>query len=188
MRNYTHRRPLCGHCAPPLHERANPSAPFGLDFLDFHSKLSGHIFSRRAKQHELCSCPFLATAHQRGTLYICPHALHERANPSAPSGLDFLDFHSKLSGHMFSHRAKQHALCSCPVPATAHQRGTLYICPHALHERANQSAPSGLDFLDFHSKLIAEMDLLTFYRRLILLFREYYKGILFLAGNFLQII
>ncbi|EEX76572.1 hypothetical protein SELSPUOL_02098 [Selenomonas sputigena ATCC 35185] len=58
----------------------------------------------------------------------------------------------------------------------------------SLHERANPSAPFGLDFLDFHGKLIAEMDLLKFYRRLILLFREYYKGILFLAGNFLQII
>ncbi|EEX78197.1 hypothetical protein SELSPUOL_00381 [Selenomonas sputigena ATCC 35185] len=25
--NYTHKRPLRGHCAPPLHERANQSAP-----------------------------------------------------------------------------------------------------------------------------------------------------------------
>ena len=135
------------------------------------------------------SCAFRAKLHaQRPLRGRCAPPLHERANPSAPPGLDFLDFHSKLSGHMFSRRAKQHESCSCPFPATAHQRGTLYICPHALHERANQSAPAGLDFLDFHGKLIAEMDLLKFYRRLILLFREYYKRILFLAGNFLQII
>ena len=135
------------------------------------------------------SCAFHAKLHaQTSASWTSCAPLHERANPSAPPGLDFLDFHSKLSGHMFSRRAKQHESCSCPFPATAHQRGTLDICPHALHERANQSAPFGLDFLDFHGKLIAEMDLLKFYRRLILLFREYYKRILFLAGNFLQII
>ena len=27
------------HCEPPLQERADQSAPFGLDFLDFHGKL-----------------------------------------------------------------------------------------------------------------------------------------------------
>ena len=38
--NYTHTRPLFGHCAPPLHKKANRPAPFGLDLLDFHSKSS----------------------------------------------------------------------------------------------------------------------------------------------------
>ena len=43
MANYTHERPLCGHCASPLHEKANRSAPFGLDLLDFHSRISSDL-------------------------------------------------------------------------------------------------------------------------------------------------
>ena len=41
--SYTHKRPLRGHCAPPLHEKANHSAPFGLDLLDFHSRISSDL-------------------------------------------------------------------------------------------------------------------------------------------------
>ena len=47
MVSYTHKRPLCGHCAPPLHERANQSAPFGLDFLDFHGTI-------KASEKDVC--------------------------------------------------------------------------------------------------------------------------------------
>ena len=55
-----------------------------------------------------------------------------------------------------------------------------------LHETDQSSLrPLGLTSWTFIVILIAEMDLLKFYRRLILLFREYYKGILFLTGNFL---
>ena len=41
--SYTHKRPLRGHCALPLHEKANRSAPFGLDLLDFHSRISSDL-------------------------------------------------------------------------------------------------------------------------------------------------
>ena len=41
--SYTHKRPLCGHCALPLHEKANRFAPFGLDLLDFHSRIRSDL-------------------------------------------------------------------------------------------------------------------------------------------------
>ena len=82
------------------------------------------MFSRHAKRHAVLRARFLQQFHQGGTLYICPHALqkpsqsvcafgltswgfmvnytHKRkfANPSAPFGLDFLDFHSKATNIM----------------------------------------------------------------------------------------
>ena len=57
--SYTHKRPLCGHCASPLHEKANRSAPFGLDLLGLHGKIksefgSAHTFGtfRQIKGNE----------------------------------------------------------------------------------------------------------------------------------------
>ena len=46
----------------PYMKAANQSAPYGLDFLGFHDKLVGHMFSRRAKRRGLSLCPFLAMA------------------------------------------------------------------------------------------------------------------------------
>ena len=74
--NYTRKRPLRGHCARP-YMKEPISLRLRLDFLDFHGKLFGHMFSRRAKQHELLFVRFPRQLHQGGTLYICPHALHE---------------------------------------------------------------------------------------------------------------
>ena len=36
---HTHKYRFVEHCEPPLQERADQTAPFGLDFLDFHGKL-----------------------------------------------------------------------------------------------------------------------------------------------------
>ena len=94
--NYTHKRPLCGHCAPPLHERTNQSAPSGLDFLDFHGKLSGHMFSRHAKRHALLHTRFLRQFHQGGTLYICPHALQKPSQSVCAFSLTSWSFMVKL--------------------------------------------------------------------------------------------
>ena len=51
---------------------------FGLDLLDFHSKLHA--------KRPLCG-------------HFAP-PLHEKANRSAPFGLDLLDFHSRISSDL----------------------------------------------------------------------------------------
>ena len=47
IENYTHKRPLHGHYAPPLYEKTNRSLPFGLDFLGDHRKTIGIIEKSR---------------------------------------------------------------------------------------------------------------------------------------------
>ena len=45
--------------------------------MPLQRKLSGHMFSRHAKRHSCFCVRFLRWCHQRGTLYICPHALQK---------------------------------------------------------------------------------------------------------------
>ena len=45
--------------------------------MSLQRKLSGHMLSRHAKRHSCFCVRFLRWCHQRGTLYICPHALQK---------------------------------------------------------------------------------------------------------------
>ena len=54
----------------PYMKTANQSAPFGLDFLGFHGKLVGRMFSRRTERHNLLFCPIPAIASSQR------HAVH----------------------------------------------------------------------------------------------------------------
>lgn len=64
--------------------------------LTFINRLSGHMFSRHAERYELLWRPFLATvSSKRHAVHMSSRPCRSLANQSAPSGLDFLDFHSK---------------------------------------------------------------------------------------------
>ena len=130
--NYTRKRPLRGHCAPPLHETDQSSLrPLGLTSWTFIVNFL-----------DICSA-----AARSSTSHVLARFLRQRIKEAR-----------------------------CTYVHTPYMKEPIRL------------RPLGLTSWTFIVILIAEMDLLKFYRRLILLFREYYKGILFLAGNFLQII
>ena len=74
MVSYTHKRPLCGHCASPLQKPSQSVCAYGLTSWGF---MVNYTYKR-----PLCG--------------NCMPPLHEKANRSAPFGLDLLDFHGRI--------------------------------------------------------------------------------------------
>ena len=130
--SYTHKHPLCGHYAPPLHETRGNADKF--------SPPSQRIFSARSASanpphspamRPVCLLDRTKNLHQSDGLHFTSASLPIILRPS---GLISWVFMVNLSD-VCSAAAQSGTICfSARFLRLHHHSGMLYICPPALHE------------------------------------------------------